>query len=102
MNLHSAGHRRGVVAAPHQAGAVATWMLALQAAEAYGGKLPLDVVLEPAMRHAREGYRVTRSQARLTAEKLAECRDVPGFARAFLVDGKPPAEDATLKQETLA
>jgi gamma-glutamyltranspeptidase/glutathione hydrolase len=93
---------RGPMAALTVPGAVATWMLALQAAEAYGGKLPLDVLLGPAMRHAREGYQVTRSQARLTTEKLAECRDVPGFAKAFLVDGKPPAEGATLKQETFA
>jgi gamma-glutamyltranspeptidase len=76
-------------------------MLALQAAEAYGGKLPLDVLLGPAIRHARGGYVVTRSQARLTAEKLAECRDAPGFAGTFLADGKPPAEGATLKQTAL-
>ena len=43
----------------------------------------------PAIRHAREGYAVTRSQARLTAEKLAELqgraglrRDVPGRRQA--------------------
>src|ERR1051325_11515463 len=53
------------------------------------------------MRHA-QGYVVTRSQARLTAEKLAECKDVPGFAATFLVDGKPPDEGAKLKQEALA
>ncbi len=64
--------------------------------------MPLDVLLGPAIRHARDGYVVTRSQARLTAEKLAECRDAPGFAAAFLVDGKPPAEGATLKQQALA
>src|SRR5205085_11594984 len=68
----------------------------------YGGKLPLDVLLGPAIRHAREGYAVTRSQARLTAEKLAECRDAPGFEATFLVDGKPPAEGATLKQTVFA
>src|SRR6185295_12451499 len=50
----------------------------------------------------REGYRVTRSQARLTAEKLDECKDAPGFAATFLLDGKPPAEGATLKQAALA
>ena len=83
-------------------GAVATWMLALRAAEAYRGRLPLDVLFGPAIRHAREGYTVTRSQARLTAEKLAECRDAPGFAQTFLIDGKPPAEGATLKQAALA
>ena len=45
---------------------------------------------------------MTRSQARLTAEKLAELKDVPGFAAAFLVDGKPPAEGAVLRQRALA
>jgi gamma-glutamyltranspeptidase len=93
---------RGPLAALTVPGAVATWMLALRAAEAYGGKLPLDVLLGPAIRHAHEGYTVTRSQARLTAEKLAECRDAPGFAQTFLIDGKPPAEGVTLKQEAFA
>jgi gamma-glutamyltranspeptidase/glutathione hydrolase len=93
---------RGPLAALTVPAAVATWTLALLAAEAYGGKLPLDVLLAPAIRHAREGYRVTGSQARLTAEKLAECRDAPGFAEAFLIDGKPPTEGATLKQAALA
>src|SRR4051794_18858961 len=92
---------RGPLAALTVPGAVATWMLALQAAEAYGGKLPLDVLLGPAIRGAQE-YVVTRSQARLTAEKLAECRDAPGFADTFLVDGKPPAQGATLKQGAFA
>jgi gamma-glutamyltranspeptidase/glutathione hydrolase len=92
---------RGPLAALTVPGAVATWMLALQAAEAYGGSLPLDVLLGPAMRHA-QGYVVTRSQARLTAEKLSECKDAPGFAGMFLVEGKPPAEGATLKQAALA
>lgn len=93
---------RGPLAALTVPAAVSGWMLALQAAEAYRGKLPLDVLLGPAIRHAREGYVVARSQARLTAEKLAECRDAPGFAETFLVDGKPPAEGATLKQAALA
>ena len=38
-------------------------------------KLPLDVLLAPAIRHARDGYVVTRSQTRLTAEKLPEMKD---------------------------
>jgi gamma-glutamyltranspeptidase/glutathione hydrolase len=93
---------RGPLAALTVPAAIAGWMLALQAAEAFGGNLPLDVVLGAAIRHARDGYKVTRSQARLTAEKLAECKDVPGFAATFLVDGKPPAEGATLRQTALA
>jgi len=93
---------RGPLAALTVPGAVATWMRALEAGEAYSGRLPLDVLLAPALRHAREGYKVTRSQARLTAEKLSECQDAPGFAQTFLLDGKPPAEGETLKQEAFA
>src|SRR5437868_8528667 len=92
---------RGPLAALTVPGAVSGWTLALQAAEAYGGKLPLDVLLGPAIRHA-QGYVVTRSQARLTAEKLAECKGAPGFADTFLVEGKAPAEGATLRQPALA
>ena len=92
---------RGPLAALTVPAAVATWMLALEGAKAHRGRLPLDVLLGAAIKHA-QGYTVTRSQARLTAEKLAECEDAPGFAATFLVDGKPPAEGATLKQTALA
>ena len=92
---------RGPLAALTVPAAIAGWMLALEAAKVNGGKLPLDVLLGGAIRHA-QGYTVTRGQARLTADKLAECRDAPGFAATFLVDGKPPAEGATLKQPALA
>ena len=76
---------RGPLAALTVPGAVAGWMLALEAAKAQGGRMPLATLLEAAIRHARDGYAVTRSQARLTAEKQAEfresarlCRDLPG------------------------
>src|SRR3989304_406516 len=68
-----AGHHeipsRGPLAALTVPGAVAGWMLAAEAAKAQvgkglGGKLPLDVLLAPAIKHARDGYAVTRSQAR--------------------------------------
>jgi gamma-glutamyltranspeptidase/glutathione hydrolase len=70
--------------------------------EAYGGKLPLRVLFEPAIEAARGGYTVTRSQAALTAAKLADLNASPGFADTFLVDGKPPEEGATLRQTRLA
>lgn len=98
---HDAIPARGPLAALTVPAAIAGWTLALQAAEAYGGKLPLDVVLAPAIRHAG-GYTVTRSQAVLTRDKLEECKDAPGFAATFLVDGKPPAEGATLRQSAFA
>jgi gamma-glutamyltranspeptidase/glutathione hydrolase len=77
-------------------------MLALDVAKALGARLPLAALLEAAIRHARDGYAVTPGQAYLTAEKLAELKDVPGFAAAFLIDGKPPAAGATCRQPALA
>jgi gamma-glutamyltranspeptidase/glutathione hydrolase len=101
-----AGHdeipARGPLAALTVPGAVAAWMLALEAAKALGARLPLDVLLAPAIQHAREGYTVTRSQATLTAEKLAELKDAPGFAQIFLVDGKPPEAGTRLTQTAFA
>jgi len=110
-----AGHHeipsRGPLAALTVPGAVAGWMLALEAAKAQTGKssnlgtrakLPLHVLFEAAIKHAREGYTVTRSQAALTADKLSELKNVPGFAAAFLPDGKPPEAGRKLKQEAFA
>jgi gamma-glutamyltranspeptidase len=102
---------RGPLAALTVPGAVAGWMLALEAAKAQTGKssnlgtrakLPLHVLFEAAIKHAREGYTVTRSQAALTGEKLSELKNVPGFAATFLPDGKPPEAGARLKQEAFA
>jgi oxamate amidohydrolase len=99
---HEAIPARGPLAALTVPGAIGGWALALEAAKAQGGRMPLDALLGYAVRHARDGYVVTRSQTRLTTEKLAELKDVPGFAPAFLVDGKPPAAGTTLKQAALA
>ena len=99
---HEAIPARGPLAALTVPGAIGGWMLALEAAEAEGGRMPLDALLAPAIRHARDGYVVTRSQARLSVEKLAELKDVPGFAETFLPDGKPPPAGTTLTQAALA
>jgi gamma-glutamyltranspeptidase/glutathione hydrolase len=99
---HEAIPPRGPLAALTVPGAVGGWMLALEAAKAMGGALPLDVLLGAATRQARGGYVVTRSQARLTAEKFSELRDSPGFADTFLLEGKPPQAGTTLKQTALA
>ena len=80
---------RGPLAALTVPGAIGGWILALEAAKANGGKLPLDVLLLPAIVQARNGYVVSRSQAQLTADKLAElapgaglCRNVSGRRQA--------------------
>src|SRR5262245_3072890 len=93
---------RGPLAALTVPGAVAGWLLALEAATANGGRMPLTDLLASAIRYAGEGYVVTRSPAALTADKLAALKDVPGFASTFLVDGKPPERGKTLKQAALA
>ena len=101
-----AGHdeipSRGPLAALTVPGAVAAWMLAFDAAKAHGGKLPLAVLLAGAIKHAREGYVVTRSQARLTAEKLPEMTQAAGFEEAFLIGGKVPEVGARIKQTAFA
>lgn len=93
---------RGPLAALTVPGAVGGWSLALEAARAWDGRIPLQVLLGPAVEHARSGCEVSRGQAQLTAEKLAELKDVPGFASTFLVDGKPPAQGVRLAQPALA
>jgi gamma-glutamyltranspeptidase/glutathione hydrolase len=93
---------RGPLAALTVPGAVGGWMLALEAAKAAGGTLPLDVLLGAAVGYARNGVAVSRSQERLTREHLSELENVPGFAETFLVDGKPPAVGAIQKQAALA
>jgi oxamate amidohydrolase len=93
---------RGPLAALTVPGAVGGWMLALEAAKAAGGTLPLKVLLQAATAHARNGYAVSRSQAQLTQIYLSGLREAPGFAATFLVDGKPPPVGATLRQEALA
>jgi gamma-glutamyltranspeptidase/glutathione hydrolase len=100
---HEAIPSRGPLAALTVPGAIGGWMLAVEAARAVGGKgLPLGLLLHAAIDQARDGYVVTRSQARLSADKLAEVKDAPGFAAAFLPDDKPPPVGGTLKQTALA
>jgi oxamate amidohydrolase len=93
---------RGPLAALTVPGTVGGWIAALEAAKHYRGRLPLDVLLADAIGQARNGYAVSRSQARLTAEKLAELKDAPGFAATFLVEGKAPEAGAPLRQSTFA
>ena len=93
---------RGPLAALTVPGAVGGWIVAREAAKVYGGTLPLDVLLAPAIAVARDGYAVSRSQARLTREQFADLEKLPGFAATFLVDGKAPEVGTKLRQPALA
>jgi gamma-glutamyltranspeptidase len=79
---------RGPDAALTVAGAVGGWELALELAKALGGQLPLDLLLGDAIRNARDGYPVSGSEARFKTSEEAALYAVPGFAEAFLTDGK--------------
>jgi gamma-glutamyltranspeptidase/glutathione hydrolase len=93
---------RGPLAALTVPGAIGGWISALDGAKALGGKMPLDLLLAPAIKQARDGYVVSRSQHALTRDKLFEMGEAVGFAQTFLADGKVPAEGAVMKQTAFA
>ena len=93
---------RGPLAALTVPGAVGGWMLALEAAKACGGRLPIARLLEPAIALARTGYPVSKSLAwRFTTERGAAI-EAPGFAETFLVGGKTPKLGQVLPARRLA
>ena len=93
---------RGPLAALTVPGTVGGWARAHEIAAHLGGGLPVAELLSDAVRRAREGIVVSRSQAALTTEKLAELSGQPGFADVYLLDKKAPAEGASLCQERLS
>ncbi len=93
---------RGPDGALTVAGAVSGWRLASEISESLGGRLSRRDLLADAIRIAREGIVVSRSQARMTAKNIAELKEVSGFAGQFLIDGKPPEIGSRLKLERLA
>jgi len=93
---------RGPLAANTVAGAISGWDAALQLSARWGGRLPLSRILADAIHYARNGFPVTGSQHRNTVAKLAELKDVPGFAGQFLAGGAAPAAGSLFRQATLA
>jgi gamma-glutamyltranspeptidase/glutathione hydrolase len=53
------------------------------------GTLPLDRVLEPAIRHAERGFRVTSYLSECVTEAAADLALFPESARTFLPGGRP-------------
>jgi gamma-glutamyltranspeptidase len=93
---------RGPMAALTVAGTISGWGKALELAKSIGGKLPLSRLLEDAIHYAETGIVVTPSQSELTAKKLMELKDQPGFAQTYLVNGQAPLAFSYLKQPALA
>ncbi|SHL41734.1 gamma-glutamyltransferase family protein [Phytopseudomonas punonensis] len=101
-----AGHTqipsRGPLAALTVAGTVGGWAEALTQTAHWQPTLALPDLLSDAISHARRGIVVSRSQAQLTQGKLAELKDVPGFADVYLNNGQAPKEGDLLRQPALA
>lgn len=79
---------RGPDAALTVAGAVSGWGLALELAKALGGQLPRDMLLSDAVRLAREGYQIGVAESRNALLEETALFSAPGFADAFLKEGK--------------
>jgi gamma-glutamyltranspeptidase/glutathione hydrolase len=54
------------------------------------GKLPFEKLFERAIRYGREGFLVSPTIAGQWAKQVPELGNQPGFAEAFLPDGRPP------------
>jgi gamma-glutamyltranspeptidase/glutathione hydrolase len=93
---------RGGVAANTVAGTVAGWEAAFRLSRRWGGRLPLARLLADAVHYAEKGVAVTASQATATAARQAELEGQPGFRRAFMAGGEPPAPGSLFRQPRLA
>jgi gamma-glutamyltranspeptidase len=87
---------RGPNAALTVPGAIGGWIVALEAAKALGGKIPLARLLEAAKAIARKGSPVTNSMAWRLASDRGSNIEAPGFNDAFFIKGKPPKVGETL------
>ncbi len=93
---------RGPHAALTVPGAIGGWMAALELSRAHAGKLPLRALLDDAVGHARNGYAVSKSEARTLPRDGDSLAAQPGFAPTLLIDGKRPAAGAARKLPALA
>ncbi len=98
---HDAVPWRGPMAANTVAGTVGGWGEALALSAELGGHMPLARILEDAIWSAENGFPVTLSQHELTADKCAELKDAPNFAKTFLVNGGAPKEASTMRLPAL-
>ncbi|WP_010140744.1 gamma-glutamyltransferase family protein [Oceanicola sp. S124] len=79
------------------------WAHALDySTQALGGTARWEDLIGPAASIAREGHRVSRSQAFWTAYRHPEIADWPGFEGVFVLDGRPRPAGALMRQPALA
>lgn len=66
------------------------------------GKLPMAVVLDPAIRYADQGVPVPQTIAEYWRRGVPDRQDQPGFREVFLPWGRPPREGDIFRNEALA
>jgi oxamate amidohydrolase len=93
---------RGPLAANTVAGAVSAWIAADRVSRHWGGRFPLQRIVEEAVALAEHGIVVTGGHADALARFRAALEPVPGFSALHFVDGQPPAAGAVLRQPALA
>ena len=79
-------------------GALKGWSEALES----WGRLDLETVLQPAIRHAERGFRPSRYLRDMIVNAREHFARFPGTASVFLPGGEPPAEGDLLVQSELA
>lgn len=66
------------------------------------GRLPMDQLLAPAARYAREGFPVTEIIAQAWEISVRRYREFPGFIEQFTLDGRAPAKGDIWRNPALA
>ncbi|MDP6779360.1 MAG: gamma-glutamyltransferase [Candidatus Latescibacteria bacterium] len=79
-------------------GALKGWAEAIES----WGRLDLETVLQPAIRHAERGFRPSRYLLDMIVNAREQFARFPGTASVFLPGGEPPAEGDLLVQGDLA
>jgi len=79
-------------------GAVSAWA----ALSERFGRLPFERLATPAVRYAREGFRVSPKVAKRWAADAEKLHDQAGFAECFMPGGRTPASGETFRAPTLA
>ena len=83
-------------------GAVAGWASAYELSTAQGGRMPLSRLLQPALEAARTGSILSLPDVAARKDAAPEMSSLPGFASAFLADGKVPDAGTLSHQPALA
>ncbi len=93
---------RGPDAALTVPGTVDGWRAALDLSASRGSKFPAARLLEPAVKLARDGYPVSKSESVYEPVELPALREAPGFLDTYTVEGKVPAVGELRKVPALA